>query len=76
MRPKDEDLFAAVTRAAFEQRRKTLVNALGGNPSVSRSKDAVRDALGKMGISPTARGETLSLEEFIQLADLLSEESS
>ena len=76
MRPKDEDLFAAVTRAAFEQRRKTLVNALGGNPSVSRSKDAVRDALGKMGISPIVRGETLSLEEFIQLADLLSEENS
>ena len=73
VKPVDEELFIAVTRAAFEQRRKTLVNALGGSAAVPCGKDKVRDALEEMGKSPTVRGEVLSLEEFVQLSDLLSE---
>lgn len=62
----DEKLFFRVVKAAFGQRRKTLMNALkgGGFP-----KEAVRDALEKSGIDPTRRGETLTLEEFGRLAD-------
>lgn len=71
VRPKDEDLFMAVVRAAFEQRRKTLVNAIGSNPAISCGKDNVRQALEQMGKSPSVRGETLSVEEFAQLSDLL-----
>ena len=62
----DEKLFFRVVKAAFGQRRKTLVNALkgGGFP-----KEAVRDALETSGIDPTRRGETLTLAEFGRLAD-------
>ena len=71
VKPVDEELFIAITRAAFEQRRKTLVNALDSNSSVPCGKDSVRQALEKMGLSPSVRGEALSLEEFIKLSDLL-----
>lgn len=62
----DEKLFFRVVKAAFGQRRKTLMNALkgGGFP-----KEAVRDALETSGIDPTRRGETLTLAEFGRLAD-------
>ena len=73
VKPVDEELFIAVTRAAFEKRRKTLVNALGSSPAIPSGKDGIREALEKMGKSPTVRGEVLSLEEFVQLSDLLSE---
>lgn len=62
----DEKLFFRVVKAAFGQRRKTLMNALKGG---GFSKEAVRDALEQSGIDPTRRGETLMLEEFGRLAD-------
>ncbi len=63
---KDEKLFFRVVKAAFGQRRKTLSNALkgGGFP-----KEQIRDAMEHVGIDPTRRGETLTLEEFGKLAD-------
>ena len=76
VKPVDENLFIAITRAAFEQRRKTLVNALGSNSSVPYGKDSIRDALEKMGLSPSVRGEALSPEEFIKLSDLLKSSES
>jgi len=76
VKPVDENLFIAITRAAFEQRRKTLVNALGSNSSVPHGKDSIRDALEKMGLSPSVRGEALSPEEFIKLSDLLKSSES
>lgn len=76
VKPVDENLFIAITRAAFEQRRKTLVNALGSNSSVPHGKDSIRDALEKMGLSPSVRGEALSPEDFIKLSDLLKSSES
>jgi 16S rRNA (adenine1518-N6/adenine1519-N6)-dimethyltransferase len=66
----DEKMFFRVVKAAFGQRRKTLANALkgGGLP-----KEQVRDAMERAGIDPTRRGETLSLNEFAQLADAFSD---
>lgn len=63
---RDEKMFFRVVKAAFGQRRKTLMNALkgGGFP-----KEAVRDALEAADIDPTRRGETLTLDEFGRLAD-------
>ena len=68
---KDENLMFALIRASFNQRRKTLVNGLGNASNVSVSKDAVKEALAQMGLAETVRGETLSLEQFAQLANLL-----
>ncbi len=60
-------VFFKVVRAAFNQRRKTLLNAL----SMSFDKDRLRDAEAVTGISLTRRGETLTLDEFATLANAL-----
>jgi 16S rRNA (adenine1518-N6/adenine1519-N6)-dimethyltransferase len=60
-RARDEALFAKVVAAAFSQRRKTLRNAV----RALVDEDAFRAA----GIDPQRRGETLSVREFIALAD-------
>ena len=66
---RDEKLFFRVVKAAFGQRRKTLSNAL---KEAGFLKDEVQEALEQAGIEAARRGETLSLEEFAQLADALS----
>lgn len=68
---KDEKLMFSVIRAAFNQRRKTLVNALSNAGELNLSKDQIRSAVNLMGLSETVRGEALSLEEFAALTDLL-----
>ncbi len=67
---KDEKLFFRVVKAAFSQRRKTLLNCLASN--FSMSKDELADTLEGIGIDPRRRGETLSLDEFAALADKLA----
>ena len=70
VRVRDEDFFFAVVRAAFNQRRKTLVNAVSaGMREVARTD--VEKALAEMGLSPTVRGEALSAEQFAALSDIL-----
>jgi len=59
----DEALFARIVAAAFGQRRKTLRNALAS----LAGEAALREA----GIDPAARGETLSVAEFVRLANRL-----
>jgi 16S rRNA (adenine1518-N6/adenine1519-N6)-dimethyltransferase len=69
---KDEDFFFQVTRTSFAQRRKTLLNnLLSGLTDGKQKKDEILEALNKSGIDPSRRGETLSLEEFAQLANEL-----
>ena len=60
----------SVIRAAFNQRRKTLVNALA-NASLGIAKEAVLNALEKQNLSLTIRGEALSLKQFAQLTNEL-----
>ncbi len=64
----DSGAFFGVVRAAFGQRRKSLVNALSGDPALGWSRGRAAEALGRAGIDPQRRGETLSLEEFARLA--------
>lgn len=66
LRPRidDEALFARVVAAAFGQRRKTMRNALAG----VAGEAALRDA----SIDPSARGETLSVDEFVRLSNRLA----
>lgn len=68
---KDEKFMFALIRASFNQRRKTLVNGLGNAGGLCVEKDEVKKALAQMGLSETVRGETLTLEQFARLADLL-----
>lgn len=64
-------LFALI-RAAFNQRRKTLVNALGNAPGLGVTKEQTAAALQRMGLSLTIRGEALTLEQFARLAEELT----
>ncbi len=65
----DEALFFAVVRAAFGQRRKALLNALSGDPTLGWTRERAASALEAAGIDPQRRGETLGLTEFARLAD-------
>ncbi|MCD7751807.1 MAG: 16S rRNA (adenine(1518)-N(6)/adenine(1519)-N(6))-dimethyltransferase RsmA [Lachnospiraceae bacterium] len=67
----DDKFMFSLIRAAFNQRRKTLVNGLANAADLQVTKGEVSAALLKMGLPATVRGETLSLQEFAQLADLL-----
>lgn len=67
----DEKHMFAVIRASFNQRRKTLANGLANGMGMPRER--VTEALGKMGLSPTIRGEALTLEQFAQLSNLLKQ---
>ncbi len=67
----DEGLFFRVVRAAFAQRRKTLLNALSAGLG-SLGKEALGDILARCGISPSVRGETLSLKDFAAIANAMA----
>lgn len=68
---KNEKFMFSLIRAAFNQRRKMLVNALAGAGEGPFSKEQAEAALESMGISAQIRGEKLSLAEFAELADRL-----
>lgn len=67
----DEKMMFDIIRASFNQRRKTLVNGLGNAAGLNIKKEQVLSALEKMGLSPTMRGEALTLGEFAELTELL-----
>ncbi|MBQ3600137.1 MAG: 16S rRNA (adenine(1518)-N(6)/adenine(1519)-N(6))-dimethyltransferase RsmA [Lachnospiraceae bacterium] len=70
---KDEKLMFRLIRASFNQRRKTLVNGLNNSPEIDVPKELIIEALKTMGLSATVRGETLTLEDFAKLANIISE---
>lgn len=70
----DEKYMFALIRASFNQRRKTLVNGLLNAGNLGITKENITDALGKMKLSATVRGEALTLEQFAQLSNLLKHE--
>lgn len=67
----DEKLMFKIIRAAFNQRRKTLVNSLSNFEGLSFSKNEIIKALSLMGKPEKIRGEALSLQEFANLTDYL-----
>lgn len=69
---RDEEMFFKVVKAAFAQRRKTLLNALSSG-HFGLSKDRIKGILAECGIQEGRRGETLSLEEFAALADRIGD---
>lgn len=68
---KNPKLMFDIIRAAFNQRRKTMVNALSNSGNINVPKDRILEALESMGLSPTVRGEALTLEQFARFADLV-----
>jgi len=68
----NEVLMFRIIRAAFSQRRKTVLNAVASG--LSLSKERLTQILTAVGIPPTERGERLTLDDFARLADELCKE--
>lgn len=66
----NEEIFFKTVKASFGQRRKTLLNSLGGLGFLS--KDEIREILAKANIDEKRRGETLSIEEFATLSNIVN----
>ena len=69
-KPKDERLFRNLIKAAFEMRRKTLLNAISSK--LPFTKEVILEAIRKIGKEDTVRGERLSTQDFVALSDVLS----
>lgn len=69
----DADKMFKIIRAAFNQRRKTLVNALGNSAELDYDKYDIAMALRKMRFSVNVRGEALTLQNFAELTRRLIE---
>lgn len=65
------DFFFKVVKAAFGQRRKTLLNALSAG--LSMPKDKILEVLEAVEIAPNLRGEALTIEAFARLANAFEE---
>ena len=69
---KDEKLMFALIRASFNQRRKPLANGLSNDPGLGLGKEEVEECISGLGVSPTIRGEALTLAQFAALSDIVS----
>ena len=67
----DEAHFFRVVRAAFAQRRKTLVNSLSASLGGALSKEEISSAVSSCGLPENIRGERLSISDFAALSKAL-----
>lgn len=70
---KDEKYMFSIIRASFNQRRKTLINGLLNAGNLGVTKEDILEVLEDMGLSATIRGEALTLEQFAEFSNRLSE---
>ena len=68
---KNEKLLFDLIRASFNQRRKTLQNGLSNAQTLHFTKEQIAEAIERAGLSPSVRGEALTLMQFAALADVL-----
>ena len=68
----NESLMFDIIRASFNQRRKTLTNSLSNAGLNGITKEKILASIEAMNLSPTIRGEALTLEEFAHLSNLLN----
>ncbi|MDO4439276.1 MAG: 16S rRNA (adenine(1518)-N(6)/adenine(1519)-N(6))-dimethyltransferase RsmA [Eubacteriales bacterium] len=67
--PKNEEHMFRLIKAAFAQRRKTLLNALKNESSLGLSKERIQEVFSELGMDERIRGEKLSLADFAALSD-------
>jgi 16S rRNA (adenine1518-N6/adenine1519-N6)-dimethyltransferase len=67
----DEKLMFRIIRASFNQRRKTLANGLSNFPEIHLEKELIQQSIEELGLPVNVRGETLSLEQFAELSNIL-----
>ena len=66
---RNEKLYFALVRAAFNMRRKTLVNALGPVLGSAMGKEEITELIQSVGLDARVRGERLSLAEYAALSN-------
>lgn len=71
VKTENEELLFKIIKAAFSQRRKTLLNCLFNNENFSFSKDEIIKILNDCGFDEKIRGEKLSLDDFAILTDYI-----
>ena len=69
-KPQSEDIFFRTIKGAFEQRRKTLPNALA-SAFGELTKDKITAIIAECGHSTDIRGERLTVEDFCALSDAI-----
>ena len=67
----NEEQLLKVIKAAFSQRRKTLLNTLASNGNLGLSKEEIKNILDESGIGASTRGETLSLDDYAMLSNYI-----
>jgi len=70
---KDERLMFRLIRAAFNQRRKTLMNAIRNSGDMSYTREEILKAIRSIGKGENVRGEELELSDFAALSDAIAE---
>ena len=72
----DEKLMFQIIRASFNQRRKTLANGLNNAGEIHLSKEVIAEAIEELGVSPSIRGEALTLQQFARLSNIIKQKLS
>lgn len=72
----DAEFMFKLIRASFNQRRKTLANGLSNSSELRLQKEQIADAIKSLGVSPSIRGEALTLEQFAQLSNYFTKDNS
>ncbi|MBW1696766.1 MAG: ribosomal RNA small subunit methyltransferase A [Deltaproteobacteria bacterium] len=72
LKARNEAIFSQVVKASFSKRRKTIKNALTGSLLFGKADDA-KKILENAGIDSTRRAETLSIEEFVKLSNVVAQ---
>lgn len=67
----NEDQLLKIIKAAFSQRRKTLLNTLASNGNLGLAKEDIKNILEESGIGASTRGETLSLDDYAMLSNFI-----
>lgn len=72
----DEQLMFQIIRASFNQRRKTLANGLNNFPNICLTKEVIQESIQELGLPVTVRGETLTLDQFAKLSNIIGRKIS
>lgn len=68
----NEKLMFKIIRASFNQRRKTLANGLYNSGEIQLSKEIIQESIEEMNLSPSIRGEALTLTQFAELSNIIN----
>lgn len=71
----DKDCFFGIVKAAFEQRRKTLLNALYNSKKFNFKKNEILEMIKLQGLDENVRGENLSIMQFANLSNAFFEKN-